>query len=136
MTSTPKYTAKLTVPVGKTMLDPLTHNLNVSQGVISQVTVTWSPGSQWLNCLRILYEGGQIIPSEGAGFCRGDGYPDTFPEHIILDKSHPTLNLEAWNEGNDYEHEVLLSIIMLPEEPDPFKPIRDLVTLFKKVVGL
>lgn len=108
----------------------------MSQGRIAQVSVTWTPGSQWENPLRILYEGGQIIPSEGAGFCRGDGYPDTWAEHIILNKSHPTLNIEAWNEENEYEQDVLISIVILPVEPDPFKPIRDLVTLFKKVMGL
>ena len=114
----------------------MTEDLNVGQGRIAQVSVTWTPGSQWLNRFRILYEGGQIIPSEGSGQCRGDGYTDTWPENIILDKPHPTLNLEAWNEGNDFEHDVLVSIVILPVEPDPFQPIRDLVALFKRVVGL
>jgi len=101
-----------------------------------QVTVTWTPGSEWLNALVAKYEGGQIIPSEGGGQCRGDGYPDTWPEHIILDKPHPTLNLEAWNEDNDYEQEVLFSIVVLPVEPDPMKPVRDLIEILKRLIGL
>lgn len=132
----PKYTAKITVPSTATMKDPETVNLGVSQGRIAQVSVTWTPGSEWLNCFRALHEGAQIIPSEGGGFCRGNGFPDTWEEHIILDKPHPTLNLEAWNEGNNYEHDVLISIVVLPVEPDPFKPVRDLVAIFKRVVGL
>lgn len=132
----PKYTAKLIVPVSATNLAPVTEDLKVSQGRIAQVSVTWTQGSHWENPLRILYEGGQIIPSEGGGFCRGDGYPDTWAEHIILDKSHPTLNIEAWNEENDYEQDVLISIVVLPVEPDAMKPIRDLIALFKKVMGL
>lgn len=108
----------------------------MSQGRIAQISVTWTPGSQWENCLRILYEGGQIIPSEGGGFCRGNGVPDVWTEHILLQKSHPTLNIEAWNEENDYEHDALVSIVVLPVEPDPFKPIRDLVAIFRKVMGL
>jgi len=132
----PKYTAKLTVPTTATNLDPVTEDLKVSQGRIAQVTVTWTRGSEWQNPLRILYEGGQIIPSEGAGFCRGDGYPDTFPEHIILDKPHPTLNIEAWNEDNDYTQYVLVSIVVLPVEPDAMEPIRDLIAIFRKVMGL
>ncbi|GAG65586.1 unnamed protein product [marine sediment metagenome] len=126
----------MTVPTTATNLDPVTEDLNVSQGCICQVSVTWSPGSQWLNCFRVLYEGAQIIPSEGGGHIRGDGYPDTFPEHIILDKPHPTLNLEAWSDGNDYEHDVLISIIVLPIEPDMMKPIRDLIEILKRLIGL
>lgn len=132
----PKYTAKMTCPASATMVEPVTEDLEVSQGRIAQVTVTWTPGSQWLNCFRALYEGGQIIPSEGGGQCRGDGYPDTWPEHIILDQHHPVLNLEAWNEGNDYEQDVLVDIIVLPVEPDPRGPIRDLVEMLKRVIGL
>lgn len=132
----PKYTAKLTVPIDCTSLNPVTENLKVSQGIISQVTVTWTPGSQWLLCFVAKYEGGQIIPSEGGGQIRGDGYPDTWPEHIVLDKPHPVLNLEAWNDGNDYEQDVLVDIIVLPVEPDPMKPIRDLVRLLRRLIGL
>ena len=132
----PKYSTKLVVPADRTSRDPVKFDLDVSQGRIAQVTVTWSRGSWWLNALVIKYEGGQIIPSEGGGQCRGDGYPDTWPEHIVLDKPHPTLNIEAWNEGNDYEHEVLVDIIILPFEPEPLGPVKELVALFKRVTGL
>ena len=132
----PKYTAKMIVPVAATNLEPVAADLKVSQGIISQVTVTWTPGSQWLNCFRVLYEGGQIIPSEGGGFCRGDGVPDTWPEYILLEKSHPTLNLEAWNETNEYEQECLISIVVLPTPPDPMAPIRDLIAILKRLIGL
>ncbi|MCK4960689.1 MAG: hypothetical protein KAT00_14855 [Planctomycetes bacterium] len=129
----PKYTAKLTVPAANDRTDPITEDLKVGQGRIAQVTVTWTPGSQWLNGLVIMEEGGQIIPSEGGGECRGDGYPDTWPEHIILDKPHPKLNLVAWSDGNDFEQDVLVSIVILPVEPDPVGPIRELVDLFKRL---
>lgn len=132
----PKYTAKMTCPTTASHEERTTEKLKVSQGRIAQVTVTWTPGSQWLNCLVVKYEGGQIIPSEGGGQCRGDGYPDTWPEHIILDKPHPVLNLEAWNDGNDFEQEVLVNVVVLPVEPDPLKPIRDFIDIFKKVIGL
>ena len=132
----PKYSAKLTVPADRTKRNPVTVDLQVSQGRIAQVSVTWSVGSWWMNALVVKYEGGQIIPSEGGGQCRGDGYPDTWPEHIILDKPHPTLNIEAWNEGNDYEHDALVDIVMLPVTPDTGKPIRDLVNLFRRFLGL
>lgn len=132
----PKYSTKIVVPASRTSRNPVTFDLDVSQGRIAQVSVTWSNGSWWMNALVIKYEGGQIIPSEGGGQCRGDGYPDTWPEHIILDKPHPTLNIEAWNEGNDYEHEALVDVVMLPVEPDPFGPIRDLVNLFRRFLGI
>ena len=132
----PKYSAKLTVPADRTIRNPVTEDLGVSQGRIAQVSVTWTPGSQWLNALIVKYEGGQIIPSEGGGQCRGDGYPDTWPEHIILDKPHPTLNLEAWNDGNNYEQDVLVDIVILPVEPDPLKPVRDLVGLLRRLIGI
>jgi len=131
----PKYTAKLTVPAATTSLDPVTEDLKVGQGRIAQVTVTWTPGSQWYNALVIKYEGAQIIPSEGGGQCRGDGEPDTWPEHIILDKAHPVLNIEAWNEGNDYEHDALVTIVILPFEPEPLKPVKDMVSMLKRLIG-
>ena len=129
----PKYTARLTVPPERDSQNPVTADLKVGQGRISQVSVTWTPGSQWLNALVVKYEGGQIIPSEGGGQCRGDGEPETWPEHIILDTPHPVLNVEAWNEGNDHEHEVLFSVVMLPVEADPVRPIQDMVNLLKRL---
>lgn len=126
----------MTVPTTATNLDPVTQDLDISQGRISQVSVTWTPGSQWLNCFRAVYEGGQIIPSEGGGYCRGNGLPDTWTEDIILDKPHPTLNLEAWNEGNEYEQEVLVSIVTLPVPPDAMGPIRDLIAILKRLIGI
>ena len=132
----PKYTAKLTVPTDRTSLNPVTEDLEVGQGQIAQVTVTWTPGSQWLNALIIRYEGGQIIPSEGGGQCRGDGYPDTWPEYIILDKSHPVLNLEAWNEGNDFEHEVSISIVILPTITGLEARVQREMEKFRRMVGI
>lgn len=134
--ATPNYTAKMTVPTTATNLDPITQDLDISQGRIARVSITWSPGSQWLNCFRALYEGGQIIPSEGAGFCRGNGLPDAWDEYIILDKPHPTLNLEAWNDGNEYEQDCLISVVVLPVEPDMMKPVRDLIDILRKVMGI
>jgi len=132
----PKYSAKLTVPAARTSLNPVTEDLKVGQGIISQVSVTWTPGSQWLNALVVKYEGGQIIPSEGGGQCRGDGVPDTWPEHILLSKSHPVLNVEAWNDGNDYEHDVLVDIVVLPVAPDVAGPVRSLVSQLRRMIGV
>ena len=132
----PKYTAKLTVPATRTFQNAVTEDLKVGQGIISQVTVTWTPGSQWRNCLIVKYEGGQIIPSEGGGQCRGNGEPDTWPEHIPLDKPHPTLNLMAWNEDNSYEQDCKVDIIILPVAPDPLRPVRDMVSLLRRIIGL
>ena len=136
MPKVPKYTKTLTCPTTATHANRATTDLEVAQGKISQVTVTWTPGSQWLNALVIMYEGAQIIPAEGAGECRGDGYPDIWPEHIILDKTHPKLNLEVWNDGNDYEHEAKVDIIILPYEPEPLKPVTSLVKTLKRMLGL
>lgn len=132
----PKYTAKLVVPVAKDIKDPVTAKLKVGQGVISQVSVTWTPGSQWLNALVVKYEGGQIIPSTGGGQCIGNGYTDTWPEHILLDKPHPELEIMAWNAGNDYEHDVLISIVILPIAPDVASPVKNLVKVLRGALGI
>lgn len=129
----PKYTVKVVVPAANDKLDPVEEKLKISQGRISQVSVTWTPGSQWLHGLVILYEGGQIIPSEGGGQCRGDGEPDVWTEHIDMDKPHPELVIRAWNEGNDYEHDALVSVVVLPIPPDPVGPIRDLINIVKRL---
>jgi len=97
------------------------------------VSVTWTDGSQWWNSLVILYEGGQIIPSEGGGSCRGDGTPDIWTEHIDIDTPHPELVIRAWNDGNSYEHDALVSVVVLPIPPDPVGPIQDLIKLFKRL---
>lgn len=131
----PKYTAKLIVPVANDKLNPIKQNLEIGQGIISRVSVTWTPGSQWLNGFRALYEGGQIIPSEGSGEIRGDGFPDTWDEYIIIDKPHPILNLEAWNDGNDYEHDVLINIVVMPLETLETKATKRLTESFDKVFG-
>jgi len=109
--------------------------LKVSQGVISQVSVTWSFGSNFLNALVVKYEGGQIIPSEGGGQCRGNGTPDSWPEYIELDRVHPQLDIEIWNDGNDEEQDVLLSIVVLPREPSWVTPIREFVEVFRRLTG-
>jgi len=131
----PKYNASLTCPTSASHAKRTTTKLKVSQGVISQVSVTWSFGSNFLNALVVKYEGGQIIPSEGGGQCRGNGTPDAWPEYIELDRAHPTLNIEVWNDGNDEEQDVLLSIVVLPKEPSWVTPIREFVEVFRKLTG-
>jgi len=131
----PKYNKRITCPTSASHKTRTTTKLKVSQGVISQVAVTWSFGSNFLNALVVRYEGGQIIPSEGGGQCRGNGDPDSWPEYIVLDKPHPQLDVEIWNDGNDEEQDVLLSIVVLPEEPSWVTPIREFVEMFRRLTG-
>lgn len=132
----PKYNVKLTCPTSSSHKDRTTTELKVSQGVISQVAVTWSFGSNFLNALVVNYEKGQIIPSEGGGECRGNGDPETWPEYIELDRPHPKLDIEIWNDGNDEEQDVLLSIVVLPKEPSWITPIREFVEMFRRLTGV
>lgn len=132
----PKYTTRVVCPTSATFNQRTEKRLAVSQGRIAQVSVTWTPGSQWYNCLVIKYEGGQIIPAEGSEPIKGDGYPDTWPEHIVLDKPHPELVVEVWNTGNSYEHDALVDIVVLPVPPDPLQPIRDFIAILKRLMGL
>ena len=131
----PKYNASLTCPTTASHKSRTETKLKVSQGVISQVSVTWSPGSNFLNALIVKFEGGQIIPSEGGGECRGNGDPDAWPEYIVLDRAHPQLDIEIWNDGNDEEQDVLLSIVVLPIEPSWVTPIREFVEMFRRLTG-
>lgn len=132
----PKYNLKLTCPTTASHKDRTTTELKVSHGVISQVSVTWSFGSTFLNALVVKYEGGQIIPSEGGGECRGNGEAEVWPEYIELDKTHPELNIEVWNDGNDNEQEVLLSIVVLPKYPPWTKAINDVAEVLRTILGL
>ena len=131
----PKYNASLTCPTTASHKDRTTTKLKVHQGVISQVSVTWSFGSNFLNALVVKFEGGQIIPSEGGGECRGNGTAETWPEYIVLDRPHPEIDIEVWNDGNEHEQDVLLSIVVLPEEPSWITPIREFVSMFRQLIG-
>lgn len=131
----PKYNVSLTCLTTASHSERITERIKVSQGVISQVSVTWSFGSNFLNALIVKYEGGQIIPSEGGGEERGNGSPSTWPEYIELDRPHPELDVEIWNDGNDEEQDVLLSIVVLPKEPPWVTPIREFVTMFRRLIG-
>lgn len=131
----PKYNLKVTCPTTASHKDRTTDKLRVTMGVISQVSVTWSFGSNFLNALVVKYQGAQVIPSEGGGECRGNGDPDAWPEYIELDTPHPELEIEVWNEGNDNEQEVLLSIVVLPSEPSWITPIREFVDIFRRLTG-
>jgi len=130
----PKYNLKIECPTTASHQDRVSTELSVSQGVISQVSVTWSFGSQFLNALVVNFEGAQIIPSAGGGECRGNGDPDSWTEYIELDGSHPKVTVEVWNDGNDEEQEVLFSVVVLPAEPSWVKPIREFVELFRKLI--
>lgn len=127
---------KITCPTSATHAKRTRTKLKVSQGVISQVSVTWSFGSNFLNALIVKYEGGQIIPSEGGGECRGNGNPETWPEYIELDKAHPEIIVEIWNDSNTHEQEVLLSIVVLPKYPPWTKAINDVAIVLRTVLGL
>ena len=131
----PKYNKRVTCSTSASFNDRTTSKLKVSQGVISQVSVTWSFGSNFLNALVVKFESGQIIPSEGGGECRGNGNPEIWPEYIVLDKTHPEIDIEVWNDGNEHEQDVLLSIVVLPEEPSWITPIREFVSMFRQLIG-
>jgi len=132
----PKYNLKIDCPITASHKDRVITELKVSQGVISQVSVTWSFGSNFLNALVVRYEGGQIIPSEGGGECRGNGDPDTWPEYIELDRTHPKLDIEIWNDGNTYAQDVLLSIVILPRMPAWAKAITEVADALRIFLGL
>ena len=132
----PKYNLKVTCPTTSSHSKRTETKLKVKQGIISQVSVTWSFGSNFLNALIVKYEGGQIIPSEGGGECRGNGDPETWPEYIELDRAHPEITVEIWNDGNEHEQEVLLSIVVLPKVPEWAKAINDLAYMLRTVLGL
>lgn len=131
----PKYNLKIVCPVSSSHKDRTTQELKISQGIISQVAVTWSHGSQFLSALVVRYDGAQIIPAEGGGECRGNGDIDAWPEYIEIDVSHPKVTVEVWNEGNDNEQEVLFSIVVLPAEPSWITPIREFVDMFRRLIG-
>jgi len=130
----PKYNLKIECPTTASHQERVSTELKISQGVISRVSVTWSFGSQFLNALVVRYEGGQIIPSEGGGECRGNGDIDSWTEYIELDGSHPKVTVEVWNDGNSEEQEVLFSVVILPKEPSWVTPIREFVELFRKLI--
>ena len=132
----PKYNLKIACTTTATHAKRTTTKLKVSQGVISQVSVTWSFGSNFLNALVVRYEGGQIIPSEGGGECRGNGDPETWPEYLELDKTHPELEIDVWNDGNAYAQDVLVSIVVLPKVPAWAKAITEVADALRIFLGL
>jgi len=132
----PKYSKNLTCPTSSSHAKRTETKLKVSQGVITQVRVTWSFGSNFLNALVVTHNGAQIIPSLGGGECRGNGHPDPWPEYILLEESHPELVIQVWNDGNEHEQDVLIDIVILPEMPAWAEPIRKLADMLELVLGL
>jgi hypothetical protein len=107
------YQYALTIPANTEEGDPLIVEDELPFGVISQVSLSWTPGDYRLTRVAIFHAEQKILPSNPDEWFRGWAETYTFPENYKLSSSWNRIVIKGWSKDNIYEHEVLVRISVL-----------------------
>lgn len=131
------YEWTFTIPAETEESDPVEHELKMDSGTIVAMEVFNPPGCHRVCRSRILEGISVLWPGNPEGYIATDGTPVGWSEYYTLKSPDYTLTLKSWNISEDYPHDVIVRINVLPTIiAAPYVVVRDLVNLLKKLLGL
>ena len=131
------YEWTFSIPTTASETDPVERELSMDSGTIVQMEVYNPPGSHRVCRCRILEELSVLWPGNPEGYIATDGTPVKWSEHYILKSPKYRLILKAWNESEDWPHDIVVRINVLPTIiAAPYLIIRDLAAILKRMLGM
>jgi len=111
-----RYSASVTIEIGKTEDDPHEEYLDVCFGHITQVSILFPPGHAGLTHLQIFHQTRQIFPSTPGESFVGDDTQHVFAERWPIFEAPHRLMLRAWNDDTENPHTIYVDIsVLVPE---------------------
>ncbi len=106
-------------------------------GTIVSMEVYNPPGSHRVCRCRILEELSVLWPGNAKGYIATDGTPVIWTEYYTLKSPKYRLLLKAWNVSEDWPHDVIVRINVLPTVVAAgYLILRDLASSLKRMLGM
>ncbi len=108
------YSKVITVPKNTSQNNPFKDTLDIQFGVIHRVHVSIPSGHAGLTGVRLLKSIHQIAPTSGSEWFTGDDSKIEYNEYIEIPEGPFSLNIEAYNEDDTYDHTFIVGVGVLP----------------------
>lgn len=110
------YHYTLTVPAETAEADAIEKELNLTHGVITHISIPWDRATNKLVKVRIMRFNHQVFPINPDEPACGSGNIEGGQEHIQLLEFPYTLRALGYAPDTQYDHEIDISINVLPLE--------------------
>jgi len=131
------FEVEISVPANTAEKDAQETDLELHVGMLTRVEVFTRPGQKETLRLRILDELTIVAPSRRPGFFSGNGETHVWTGRYQLKKREKQLQVQAWNTSTSKVHGCKIGLtVQEPDEYDPWSTVRDLVTIFKRMLGV
>jgi len=116
---------------------PVKDELELTVGILTRVEVFTRPGQAGTLRVRVMDELTQVAPSRAPQYIAGNGEAHVWTGRYALKKRQRQLQVWAWNTSTLYAHGCHIGLtVQEPEEADPFTAVRDLIAVFKRLLGV
>lgn len=109
------YVLDLSAPADTAQNAPVSTELRLPRGEISQVRVFLPPGCAGLVGARFLIEQKQVYPSNPRGWYTGDGTSLVINDLLNLPEDYQTLRCEVYNDDDTFSHRVTFGVTVMTE---------------------
>ncbi len=109
------YSYAITVAAKKAEADADEKTVDLSHGVITEVSFRPRPGHASLLHCRVFHRRHQIFPENADDDLHGDAFPIEWREWYEMFEPPHTLTIVAWNDDDTYPHTFDISFAMLPK---------------------
>lgn len=130
------YRYSMVVPADTPSNNPFSREIKLEPGIIHYVNVKFPPGCHQLVYFAIFQGANKQFPTNPSEWLRGDGEEIIFREHAVNKRGFHWY-LKGYSPGTLFEHLITVRIGILPEEDvTPLSLIKDLVSIFKRMLGM
>lgn len=131
------YAWDITIPANTLDAVPASYRLNITRGVITNITVKYPAGCHGLVKVRLNYEESQLIPLTRVSWLTGDDQVVPVVEHFEVSTPPSFLRFLGSSPGTIYSHTITVTVTVLPRIVASMVPVIELLTkLFSKLFGL
>lgn len=132
------YSYVFTIPKNTAEEAPYEQKLQISQGVLHQVSVVIPPGHAGLTGCALDIGLHQISPTNQNEWFRGDDVHFTFPEYIEIPEGTRELILRGFNLDTLYDHGFVIGAGIMPKSVyDAILGLRqDIVPMIKNIESI
>ena len=130
------YRYALLVPAGTPVNAPVEQEFKLDAGIIHRVIVKFPPGCHQRVYFAIYRGANQQFPTGPSGWFSGDAENLDFLEHVENKHGFHWI-MKGCSPGTAYDHIITVRIgVLRAEDISPFTIVKDLVAIFKRMMGL
>jgi len=108
------YRAEPVVSPSDDKNDFSTETVTIEENWVDEISVFFPDGQRNAVKVAVYFGDRQLFPSRNGNFVGGDGFTRTGPIRVELEGKDPELEIRAFSDADNLDHEVLVDIKTLP----------------------